>query len=304
MPRVVVGVDAGGTRTIAAVTRGDETPRTHAGPGANPNVVGVAAAVDAIATTVTALLNGDAPDAIVVGSAGAGRATTAEAMAVALRARFPGARVAVTHDLQIALRAAIPHGDGIVLVAGTGSAAYAEIDGRAFKMGGGGYAIGDEGSGYSIGAAALRLLRRAFEERAPHDALTRALVEFTRADNVNGLNAYAYEAASTPTAVAAVAPIVLERADAGERSAMKIVQPAALELFELVRALCRAAHVESRALPLAFSGGLLQRNSVLTYLIETRLTNELPHMHVVKGGAAPHLAALAQARALLEGANA
>jgi len=81
------------------------------------------------------------------------------------------------------------------------------------------------------------------------------------------------------------------------------VQTAALELFELVRALCRAADVDSRPLPLVFSGGLLRRNSLLTYLIETRIANELPHLRLIKDGPEPHFGALALARGLLhEGA--
>ena len=48
-------------------------------------------------------------------------------------------------------------------------------------------------------------------------------------------------------------------------------------------------------MPLVLSGGLLRENSMLTYLLETRIANELPHVHVRKG-AAPHEGALALAR--------
>lgn len=300
---VVVGVDAGGTRTVAAAARDGDPPRLHQSSGGNPNLVGIEAAVQTIAQAIAASLHDDIPAAIVVGSAGAGRAAIACALRDALQSRFPDARVAVTHDLQIALRAAVPTGDAIALVAGTGSGAYAQIGDREFRVGGGGYAIGDEGSGFAIGAAALRLLRRALEDRSPHDALTRALTDRIRASDVAAVTAYVYDAPSPPVAIAAVAPIVLERADAGERSAMKIVQGAALELFDLVRTLCRVAHVESSALPLAFSGGLLQHNSLLTYLIETRLNNDLPHLRVVKGAAAPYTGALGLAHALLRDAE-
>lgn len=297
MPRVAVGVDAGGTRTVAAA-EGDETPRTFTGKGANANVVGTGAAVATIAAAIERALNGDAAGTIVVGAAGAARPDIAGPMTRGLQTRFPQARLEVTHDLRIALRAAAPEGDGLVLVAGTGSAAYAEIDGERHRVGGGGYAFGDEGSGFAVGAAGLRLLRRAMERRIPGDRLTARLAEHTGARDVDDLARFAYDTGSPVAAVASAAQCVLECADAGERSAVKIVQAAALELFELVRALCRNAAAETRALPLAFAGGLLRRNNLLTYLIETRAANDFPNLIVIKSGNEPVMGALALARVL------
>ncbi len=300
MSHVVVGVDAGGSCTIAATARGNQTPHTFVGEAANPHVCGIDGAVEAIAAAVIGALQGDSPSAIVVGGAGAGRPETAAAMTQGLRARFPDARIAVTHDAHIALRGAIPAGDGIVLIAGTGSVAYGDIGGRQFRAGGGGYALGDEGSGFAIGSAALRLLLRSFEGRASRDSLLEALASRTGASDASELIAYAYENRSPVAAVAQVAPIVLEFANAGERSANKIVQAAALELFELVRAVCCQADAGAVELPLAFSGGLLRNNGVLSYLIEIRIANDLPYLRVVKDGGEPYSGALAQARALLE----
>lgn len=220
-------------------------------------------------------------------------------MTQGLRARFPDARIAVTHDAHIALRGAIPAGDGLVLIAGTGSVAYGEVGDRQFRAGGGGYALGDEGSGFAIGSAALRLLLRSFEGRVPRDPLIDELASHTGSTGSRELIAYVYESGAPVTTVASIAPIVLEFANAGERSANKIVQAAALELFELVRAVCRLADTGTVELPLAFSGGLLRNNSVLSYLIEVRVGSDLPYVRVVKDGGEPYSGALAQARALL-----
>jgi glucosamine kinase len=299
MPRIVVGVDAGGSRTIAAVTRGDEAPQTFAGRPANPNVCGVAEALEAIAGAVTGVLRGDRADAIAAGVAGAGRPETASALAAGLRERFPQARVAVTDDAQMALRGAVPAGDGIVLIAGTGSVAYAEACGRSFRAGGGGYALGDDGSGYAVGSSALKLLMRRFEGRAGPDRFLDAVAASIGAASTTDVIDYVYGAPAPVSTVAGIAQLVLDFADAGERSAAKIVQVAALELFELVHCVCRLAQAQCSELPLVFSGGLLQRNGLLTYLIETRVGNELPYLRIVKGGGAPHVGALAEARRLL-----
>ena len=57
-------------------------------------------------------------------------------------------------------------GVGVALIAGTGSVAFGRAaDGRTIRCGGWGYLLGDEGSGYAIGRAALRLAPRRFRSR-------------------------------------------------------------------------------------------------------------------------------------------
>jgi N-acetylmuramic acid 6-phosphate etherase len=298
MHRSFVGVDAGGSRTVAAAARAGESPRVFSGAPANARVLGIERAVAAITDAVNGALAGDGAAAIFVGAAGAAMPETSDAIAAALRERFPNVPLAVAGDAHVALRAAIPNGDAMALIAGTGCVAYAEIGGRQYRAGGYGFALGDEGSGYAIGRAALGLLLRSYDGRAPRDEMLDALAQRTGGDTAGAL-AYAYGDGVRVAAIAALAPLVLEFANGGERSANKIVQAAALELFELVRAVCRMTEIGNAEVPIAFAGGLLSRNSLLTYLIETRLSNDFPHVSIVKGGAEPHLGALAQARGLV-----
>jgi N-acetylglucosamine kinase-like BadF-type ATPase len=208
--------------------------------------------------------------------------------------RIAPATVAVTSDAEIALRAAVAEGDALLLIAGTGSIAYAEIGTKRFRRGGLGHVVGDEGSGYAIGLAALRLLARAFDGRTLRDPMLDAIAAKLGVDDAAALVAVARNDAP----VASIASIVVEHAGSGDRTATKIVQGAALELFELLRALVRASGVGERELPLVLAGGLMAENSMLTYLLETRVANEFPHVHVLKGAPAPHLGALAMARRL------
>jgi N-acetylglucosamine kinase-like BadF-type ATPase len=73
---VVVGVDAGGSRTLAAAAHDNDEPRTFAGDAANLQVCGVERAAETIAAAVTNVLAGEPADAIAVGAAGAGRPET------------------------------------------------------------------------------------------------------------------------------------------------------------------------------------------------------------------------------------
>ena len=88
------------------------------------------------------------------------------------------ARVLVVNDALVALEAGAPGEPGVVIISGTGSIAYGRnAAGEAARSGGWGYVLGDEGSGYWIGRAALRAVLREADERGPKTALTPLLLE-------------------------------------------------------------------------------------------------------------------------------
>jgi N-acetylglucosamine kinase-like BadF-type ATPase len=299
MRAVAVGVDAGGTSTVATASRDGVAIGTATGDAANANAIGFDRAAAALADVIKEALQGENADAICVGAAGAGREEVSGALTAALRERFPDARIAVCDDARIALRAAVPQGDGIVLVAGTGSIAYGEFGTAVYRAGGYGYLLGDEGSGFAIGAASARLLMRTFDGRAPADAFTARIADALRARQANEVIERVYRSGHPVRTLAALARIALESANDGERSANKIVQSAALDLGELIRSVVRSANAGNHDLPIVFSGGLLAGNSLLTYLLETRLMNDYPFMRVHKDAPEPHIGALALAQGML-----
>jgi glucosamine kinase len=290
-----VGVDAGGSSTIAVTVAGGKRNVVEL-TAANPSLSGIESAALTIGDAIAEVCSPDVPRSIVVGAAGAGRPDVADALRDQLCRRFAVAHIEVIDDARLALNAANASGCGIVVISGTGSIAYGENDGRSARCGGGGYAIGDEGSGYAIGAAGLRLALRAFDGRGPVDATVIALGERTGARDRDALLRYVYDARSTVTAVAGLAPAILRCADEGERSALTIVQNAAKELFELVRVVAR--NIDATAeMPLVLHGGVLHMPTTLTYLLETRLSNELPNVHTTRSELLAHDAALRMAEA-------
>lgn len=292
---IFVGVDAGGT-SIECVVEHDGEVRTARGEAANVRTAGVARAAERIAATVRGGLRGDAFDALAVGAAGAGDFVLARALEAALREYFPSGAVAVVDDAEIALRAAVPHGDGAVLIAGTGSIAYARIGEETHRAGGYGYLLSDDGSGFAIGRAALAQLLRWYDGRAAHTELFDAMSTQLQVRDAQELLRRVYGEPHPVAIVASIAPLVLDRAGAGERLASKIVQTAALELVELLKALVRRAKIEARELPLVFAGGLFAENSLLSYLVETRLLADLPLLAPVKSPSSPVQGALELAR--------
>ena len=91
------------------------------------------------------------------------------------------ARVLVVNDALVALEAGAPGQPGVVIISGTGSIAYGRnAAGEAARAGGWGYVLGDEGSGYWIGRAALRAVLRAADERGPDDGADAAAARALR----------------------------------------------------------------------------------------------------------------------------
>ena len=138
----------------------------------------------------------------------------------------------VATDIEIALAAAFDDGPGIVVSAGTGSVAVGrDRSGKQHRIGGYGWQMGDEGSGYAIGRAALGAVSRAVDGRSPRTALSDRVLAATRSENFDALVRWA--AGASPAEVAALAPHVLDVAAHGDPLAQGIADYAARELTQL-----------------------------------------------------------------------
>jgi glucosamine kinase len=298
---IAVGVDAGGTSTVAVLSRGGVRATSARGGPANPSSCGMAAAAQTIVGLVRELTRGEQLAALYVGAAGAGSAAAATGLEGALRAAFPQARLAVDDDTRSALRAAVPAGPGVVLIAGTGSVAYAENGEIVARVGGAGYLLGDEGSAFAIGLAALKLYARALDGRRRSDETSALAAQAFEAQDRGALLLAIYGSRLDVAKVAALAPSVVALADGGDRTATKIVQTAAQDLGELVKAATKQAALLEASPAIAFAGGLLRENSLLSFLLETRVQGDIPAAKIVRLREEPAHAALRFAEAMLGG---
>jgi N-acetylglucosamine kinase-like BadF-type ATPase len=299
----LVGVDAGASHTEAVVT--DETGcllDRRSGPAGLVRPGRVADAVQVITTVVHAAMRAArraaAPDAAVVGAAGAGHAEVQEELRSALLTVWRDARVAVVTDGEIALEAAFPDSAGIVLAAGTGSIAYArDAAGTVRRVGGLGWRFGDEGSGYALAQAALRAVSRAADGRGPRTALSARLLEVTGVGSFDDLSRWMQRA--DHSAVAGLAPEVCDAAMAGDQVAADLITQAAVDLADHVAALLPAFAGLPRV-PVALSGGLLQTGTPVRRSLEEVLRHDMPMVQLQEAPPDPPLGAARMAARLLE----
>ena len=258
MSRVLIGADVGGSKTAVAVSVDGEIVAREEGSGAavRPGRALVSAAVIAdVARRALSAAGRIRGDVLVVGAAGAGRTAEQSELQSALRAEGMADLVIVTTDIAIALEGAFGEGPGIVVSAGTGSVAVGrDAAGALHRMGGYGWQMGDEGSGYAIGRAALGAVSRASDGRSPETQLTPRMLEATRSSDFDALVRWA--ASAGPAEVASLAPAVLDVASRGDVVAQGIADYAARELSQLALHLIPRLDGRQR-IPVVVTGGLL-----------------------------------------------
>jgi N-acetylglucosamine kinase-like BadF-type ATPase len=270
---IIIGVDAGGTKTTAAVSRDGKELARETGPAGTVRPGRVLASATAISTTVRLALskiNEVRGDRMVVGAAGVGREEERKALHAALRAEALAPQVRITTDIEIALQAAFGKAPGIVLLAGTGSFAIARhADGTIHRQGGYGWQMSDEGSGYWLGRAALQAVSRARDGRAPATELTAAVLRTARSNGFDELVRWSVTA--LPTEVAGVAAAVLEVARQGDQVAQALLRQSVEELAGLVVPLLPG--FGGKPPEVAIAGGLLD-NEPLRSLAREALSSK------------------------------
>ena len=266
----ILGVDAGGTKTTAAVASigpEDEVKilsRYTTGAG-NPKRAGADIAYQNVFDAIESAAR-DANVAIadiraaVVGMAGAGTlAAQADAVGfVAQRSEIQ--RLDVVPDYQLVLPAAFPS-DGVAVIAGTGSIAHAVHGDREARVGGHGYLIDDAGSGFWIGQQALRAVVRELDGRGPATAMTRLVCDDFGVTNSQELVSVVHSTNEQIEKIASVAPLVLA-AESNDEVARSILDQAAKELGKLVAAARQSVGING-GYSLAVAGSVLTKTAVV-----------------------------------------
>jgi N-acetylmuramic acid 6-phosphate etherase len=254
---LVLGVDGGGSSTIALLAVGDRiVGRGVAGPS-NLSAVGEWTALRALDDAVNAAFAAANRPRAAVRSACFGLAGADQELIRRWGEKNGIAKsVEVVADVALVLAAGAPDGCGVALVAGTGSIALGRApDGRTARAGGWGYLFSDEGSGYALVLSALRAIAKEADGRGPPTALTAALLEALGVKNPSDLIPAVYRGNRDRAALAALAPHVLTGAEGADSIAQSIVEDGASALADLAAACARSLGFE-RA-PLALGGGLL-----------------------------------------------
>lgn len=296
-----LGLDAGGTKTEAALfdQEGRLVAETRGGP-ANPirsSFAHAFTALDDVAARALAAVGAEPDDVVGVsaGFAGAGRPRVAARVSAFLTTRFRQARIETLTDLDIALESIAADGPAVVVVSGTGSAAFGrDAAGATARAGGWGPWFSDEGSAFDVGRHALVELARAHDAAAPADPLAEAV---TAALGADGWDRVVELVSRRPLdRLPALFPAVASAADAGSDAARRVLDRAAENLADLAGVVTRRLALEQSEFALGRVGGVFGRSSYFDARIDERLGRLAPRARPALARVSPAVAAAQRAR--------
>jgi N-acetylglucosamine kinase len=255
--RYVIGIDAGGTKTVGLLA--DETGQVLAearGGGANLQTHGELEVEKVFDQIIDELAEGRTIAAVGLGIAGVDRPHDEAVIRGILRRLGHRETARVVNDAAIALVAGAPAGIGIVVLAGTGSIAYgADAKGHTARSGGYGFLLADEGSGYWLGHQALRAAVRASDGRGPATRIVPIVFEALEVSSVGELVPRVYEKGLPKHRIAALAGVVQRARDEGDEVAAVLIDAGARELALAARAVARQLELGDGPFPVVLAGG-------------------------------------------------
>jgi glucosamine kinase len=297
-----VGIDGGGTRTTLGIA--DETGREllrRVGPAGLVDPRKPAATAEVLVSLIheaasSAALDGPA-EALCAGLAGVGNAAERESVeAVFVRAGVAN-RVVVLSDGEVALHGTLGGGPGIIVIAGTGSAAHGRAeDGRIERCGGWGMILGDEGGGYDIARSALRAALQSVDGRGPKTNLLPLVLDVLGLTTPTAIPSWV--ARMDKPEVALLAVPVIRMGEKGDAVAREIVCEAALALAAHVEALTAALAPWSAPPAVVLHGGVAT-DPIFAPRLRSVLANVSEPVRIVDAEVDPVTGALRYARSLV-----
>lgn len=275
----LLGIDGGGTKTHFTLASLDHRiVAMHRAPTSYHVEIGMEGVERVLREGVTAVLDhaGAEPDQIAhafFGLPAFGENGVADARLVEMSRGVLGHdRFTCDNDMVCAWAGALDGEDGINIVAGTGSIAYGERNGRSARCGGWGELFGDEGSAYWTAIKGLNLFTRMSDGRIPRGRLYSVFRdELAFDDDLDVLLRY-LEGDTSRNGIAALAPLVAKAAEQGDDAAAAIFAEGAAELARLaVTVADTLGFADDERIAVSYTGGLFATGDLLVERLEEAL---------------------------------
>lgn len=260
-----IGIDGGGTKTVFAIgSESGVAAHTFVDSGCSYQSIGIEAAAERIISGVQNVLRmGNArPEdcaGCCIGLPCYGENQTADqSIADILKKSLSPIPVKIVNDGVVGWAGSLACGEGIHLVAGTGSIAFGcGKDGVFARSGGWSEFFGDEGSCYWIGREGMSLFSKEADGRLPKAALYSIIRDaYGLQEDFQFIDKVLREAAPYRDKTAAFQQHVLAAANAGDEAAQQLYQRAAIELAQIVLGVRNQLAWSSDIVNVSYYGGL------------------------------------------------
>ena len=301
----VLGIDAGGTKTVCYLADADGTIVGEGrGGGANLQAHGELEVEKVLHAVIEQAIGDRAilPVAVCLGVAGVDREEDDRTVRGIMRRLGFRSHTLVVNDALVALVAGAGQSPGVVLIAGTGAIAYGVNEaGFAARASGWGYVLGDEGSGYWLGRQALTAVVREADGRGPRTQLTPLVLEHFQLARVDGIVREIYDRGLRRQAVAALGVVVERARSEGDFVAAEILGSASEELTRAAASVIERLSMRGESFITVLAGGMFRVIPWLADDVTRRLAEVAPRTTVKTLGVEPAMGAVELALRELKG---
>lgn len=180
---------------------------------------------------------------------------------------------------EMSLLAGVFSEQGIVALSGTGSGVFFVNGQQSSNLGGWGALFDDEGSGYSIGQAALSAAVKSFEKRAAFTLLQELIVREWKLLSLRQVIECVYESKDYRGLIASLVITVIEAAKMNDLVSQKILQQAGIDMARQVIAL-----IQRESIPLdqkvMIAGSVWKDNAYMYDAFQARLSLHYPQLTI------------------------
>jgi len=212
--------------------------------------------------------------------------------------------VIICNDTRIGLEAGSKNKNKIILIAGTGASCFGiNENGEEAKTTGWDYILGDEGSGYQVGLKALRAVMRAYDGRGRETLLSRTILEDLNLKKIMDLTEWAYEEPISKVKIGALAKTVCRTAKMGDQISIDILSEEAEEAVISVKSVANKLGFKNKDFDIVFVGGLFKCKKYFKNVLINRLKKYFPKINFMPPVKNPAEGAIRLAISKLKGSN-
>lgn len=183
--------------------------------------------------------------------------------------------IEVMNDSEIALAAETKGKPGIIIISGTGSIGFGVNEcGEKWRVGGFGYLVGDEGSGYWVARKGIGAALQDFDHSGPKTKLTDMLKEELNLERLDKILDFIYS--TNKSEIARLATVVIQGYEQGDIVSNEIIQKAAYYLSRMVITLVKELQMTEQSYPVIYGGGFLTNSPGLCSAINERILTQYP----------------------------
>lgn len=265
MEKVIIAVDAGGSKTkVAVINRFKEVIFSVTLGSGSPAVVGDHALENirnGVKEAVKAIKDPYTLSCIGMGISGLGVITNLEEIRLDFE-RIYNVPTIIENDASIALYSIITdlYDKGILVLSGTGSAVFAINQNQSVLVGGYGHMLTEVGSAFTTVSDLMKQSIKRFEADQSVSALTQKFFDLIGISSVHNFRSFVYN--RTKREIASYASFVVDEANNGDQEAIELLKKAGRDLAYDVKQAYKALKLSGEVV-IGFRGGFINNAKIV-----------------------------------------